>query len=324
MDSVSLATPASVAATEKKTMTIESRLELADGCALIVSKRGVDITIDRYGDMHMKPNNNSRRTRRSMSYYINNCLRQAQRSHKHKMEGVVSASDERGGVDRDESGGVVADEFSAIDAAIDAAACLAASEVASASVGVMNAAGETEQQEQQQKAEQTAEIERAAAVAELDKAAAVEAVAIDEEEEAAEVEGAAMEEEAAAVESDSEDDEEEGGVPERHAHDAGVGKRQAVEGAPTSHTPAPRAPRFKKFGLLGERAASSMRARAGIKKNVTEQSTGYTASIYKEIKKDEQQARVQNIFYELRAEGYDANEAAVLALERARGGDEEM
>ena len=57
---------------------------------------------------------------------------------------------------------------------------------------------------------------------------------------------------------------------------------------------------------------------------MTEQSTGYTASIYKEIKKDEQQARVQNIFYELRAEGYDANEAAVLALERARGGDEEM
>ena len=40
-------------------------------------------------------------------------------------------------------------------------------------------------------------------------------------------------------------------------------------------------------------------------------------------KAQRQQAYVQNIFYELRAEGYEANEAAVLALERARGGDEE-
>ena len=35
-------------------------------------------------------------------------------------------------------------------------------------------------------------------------------------------------------------------------------------------------------------------------------------------KAQRQQAYVQNIFYELRAEGHDPNEAAVLALERAR------
>ena len=309
MDSVSLATPASVAATEKKTMTIESRLELADGCALIVSKRGVNITIDRYGDMHMKPNK-SRRTRRSQSYYINNCLRQAERSHKHRMEGRAGTRDERGGVDREENGGADADEFSATDAA----ACLAASEAASSNVGVIVAAGETEQQEQQQQAEQTAVIEKAAAIAE---AAAVTAVAVGEEEKATE---AAMDEEAAAVEGDSEDDdEEEAWVPKRHAHGAGVGKRQAVEGAPTSSTPAPRAPRSEKFGLLSERAASSVKAISGIKKDTSQPSMDYTAIIYKEIKRQEQQARVQKMFHELRAAGHETNEAAAMAIERVAG-----
>ena len=77
-----------------------------------------------------------------------------------------------------------------------------------------------------------------------------------------------------------------------------------------------------KFGLLGKQAASSARARAGIKKSASEQSTGYAASIYKEIKAQEQQARVQNIFYKLREAGHDPNEAAVMALEKAAGSEQ--
>ena len=154
-----------------------------------------------------------------------------------------------------------------------------------------------------------------AATSQLERAAAVAAVAV----EAGEEGETAMADEEIEADNDEGDDDEE--VPKRRAHDAFASKRQAVEGmCASSEAPVGRT---NKFGLLSERAASSVRARAGIKKNVTEQSTGYTASIYKEIKKDEQQARVQNIFYELRAEGYEANEAAVLALERARGGDEE-
>ena len=76
------------------------------------------------------------------------------------------------------------------------------------------------------------------------------------------------------------------------------------------------APRSKKMGES---------ARPGIKKSaISEPSKDYAASVYKMIKEEQQQARVQTIFYKLRAEGYGPNEAAVLALERARGGDEEM
>ena len=41
--------------------------------------------------------------------------------------------------------------------------------------------------------------------------------------------------------------------------------------------------------------------------------------IYKEIKKQEQQARVQKMFYELKAAGHGTNEAAAMAIDASSG-----
>ena len=196
----------------------------------------------------------------------------------------------------------------ALSAAVDARACV---DAAAAAVGAAPP---------QQRQQSTEAVE--AAALELERAAAVEATAADDDEEAMAKDAAEENDEEAAVTASEEiaavecDDEEEVEVPERHAHSAGVGKRQAVDRAPVSKTPAP-APRSKKTGLLGERA------RPGIKKDMSAPGASYARNIYKENKKEEQQARVQNIFYELRAEGYGPNEAAAVALERASGGGQQ-
>ena len=368
MHSVSLATPASVAATEKTTLTIKDMLELIDGSACIAHARDANIDVDLNGTVHIKPNI-IRRKRRACDQ-----RRQAERSRKHKIRGGGSAANGKNILDeRDDGGdGDIVLEICALGAAIDATASMTASELDRASVvaGAAAAAGDTAHEEQQQEAAEAGELAKAAAVypmeADDDEAAAEQqqqqqqqqqvakqqqeqvqreqqqeeqqqqeqqrqqqqTVAVAAEapaataatEAAAHEAAAATEDEAAAAEiaaveggDNEEDDEEEAEVPERHAHSAGVGKRQAVGRAPVSDTPAP-APRSKKLGLLGERA------RAGIKKSdISEPSKGYATSVYKMIMEEEQQARVQTIFYELRAEGYDPNEAAALAFERARG-----
>ena len=157
------------------------------------------------------------------------------------------------------------------------------------------------------------EAEAAAAALELERAEdAVAATGTHDETEAT----ADEEEEPAAVESEEEEEAFE--TPKRHAHNACASKRQAIEGTRVRASSEALA-RRSKLGLLGERAASSASARAGIKKNVPMPNMGYAKSIFKEVKAQEQQARVQNIFYELRAAGHGPNEAAAMAIERATG-----
>ena len=95
-----------------------------------------------------------------------------------------------------------------------------------------------------------------------------------------------------------------------------AGKGKAAE-APAA-TPAPASASEPEDGESDESA------RPGIKKSgISESSKDYATSIYKLIKEEEQQARVQTIFYELRAAGYGPNEAAAMAIDRAIGGGQQ-
>ena len=86
MDSVLLATPASVAATEKRTTTLVDTLELIDGCAITATKRNVAIDISPDGTMHIQPLFGRRRT-------PSDRRRQAERSRKHKLERAGASVD---------------------------------------------------------------------------------------------------------------------------------------------------------------------------------------------------------------------------------------
>ena len=129
MDSVSLATPASVAATEKKALNIQDMIELVNGGARAASEYDVAVDVKPDGSVHMRPIRGRKRNEKEK-------LRQAERSRKHKLKGVRGTGDEENTVIKcngggDEEGDIVL-EICATSAASDAMASVAASEIAAA------------------------------------------------------------------------------------------------------------------------------------------------------------------------------------------------